>query len=268
MAGSGEYLETDSGFEQRNAVGSVFLHVTNKVSAIGRIGYERIDDPSFPSIKGTIWSAGARYRDGGETRLRVEYGKRFGGTTWLGEAAIPITPRVTLVGRYSDVLRPPQLSLIRSIEDLLDEEGNIELEFAQAPDIPDPAIIDEIVREKNFEVRAVYGTELQTFTLAGRLNNRNFPVAGFSNEIFAIDFSVLERLSRQLTYTANLGFQDNFESLVTSTTSRAYLANLRVVYAYNESVQLAGGYGFRLETAPGSSDMVENVLRVSVERAF
>lgn len=269
LIGAAEYLETDIGFEQRNIVGSAFLRVTPLVSVIGRIGYEKISDPSFPTVKGTIWSAGARYRLRENTNIRVEYGKRFGGTSWLGEAEVALSPHVSVVGTYTDVLRPPQLSLTRDLQDLLDEDDNIDLISAQVPDIPDPAIIDEIVRDKSLEVRAIYLTESKTYTLTGRHTNRQFPALADSDEIIAVDFSILEKLSRQLTYSFDIAYEDNFASVGVTSTSQSYTARLGLTYDYNETLQFAGGYAFRLESTQGAgASTVENVVRMSVQQAF
>jgi hypothetical protein len=47
LIASADYLETDTDFQRRNIVGSVFLNLTDKFTAIGRVGYERITDPSI-----------------------------------------------------------------------------------------------------------------------------------------------------------------------------------------------------------------------------
>lgn len=268
LAASAEHFETDNGFEQRNAIGSVFLHLFGGFSAIGRVGYERITDPSFPEIGGTIWSAGGQYRVGDRTVARIEYGKRFGDTSWFGQVSIPVTPRVSIEGSYLDTLRPPQLTLTRSLEDLFNEDGTIDLISAQNPDVPDPTIIDEIVRDKNFEISAVYATELESYRLSTRFVERQFPALLDSEELFAVDFEIIERLSRRLSYSVRLSYQDTRQSITGASSRETYLSELDFRYAYNESVSFSGGYAWQLEAAPNDVDAYENVLSFSAQHAF
>ena len=71
---SANYLETDTDFQRRNIIGSLFLNLTGQFTAIGRIGYERITDPSIAQIRGPLWSAGGRYNLGKNSLVQVEYG--------------------------------------------------------------------------------------------------------------------------------------------------------------------------------------------------
>lgn len=268
LIGTAEYLETDLGFEQRNVVGGVILNFTKGIAGIGRIGYERITDPSFPMIRGTIWSLGGRYTFNRDSVIQVEYGRRFDDDTFRALLEVGLTPRTRLSGAYTDTLVPVQLTLVRSVADLLDQEGNFVTAPPNSPAIPDPTLVDTIVRDKELRVAAVYSKDLQTVTFVVGHTERLYPSLNDDESFYFVGATLEEQLSRRLSYVLNARFQDNYATLVTRPTSQIYNTELTVVYQYTEDVAFGGGYAFRLEESPGGLDSYENILRFSVSQAF
>lgn len=267
LIGTAEYLETDLGFEQRNVVGSAYLHLTPGFSALGRIGYERTFDPSFPMIRGTLWSLGGRYRFG-ESEIQFEFGRRFDDDVYLGEMNIALTSRIRVRGSYTDTLTPIQLTLVRAIGDLFDEEGNLDVSVNNTPSFPDPLILDAIVRDKEMLLTATYIFDLRTYTLAIGHNDRHYPSLLDNEKFLAVGLQLEEQLSRRLVYLLNLQYQDNYKVLAPRPTSQIYSTQLSFLYQYNESVVFTGGYTWRLEETLDDSDTYENVLRFGVTQAF
>ncbi len=263
-----EHVETDQGFEQENVIGGVFLNLTKGFSAIGHIGYERITDPTIAAIRGPIWSLGGRYRFGNDSVIQLEYGKRFGDTTYLADVSVALTPRLRVFGGYTDTLTPVQLTLVRSVTDLLDQNGNFNISVPSTPSIPDPLIVDAIVRDKNLQLAASFVNDLQTYTLTFGHSDRFYPTLVDDEKFYVVDLALEEKLSRKLSYLLHAQFQDNYEVLLTRNTSQIYRTELSVFYQYNESVSFGGGYAWRFEALPGDIDTYENVLRFSVQQAF
>jgi uncharacterized protein (PEP-CTERM system associated) len=268
IVATAEHLETDQGFEQENVIGGLFFNFTKRLAAIGRIGYERITDPTIAPIRGTIWSAGGRYRIADDSLVQVEYGRRFGDNTYLAEINLALTPRLNVVGGYTDTLVPVQLTLVRSITDLFDQDGNINVATPNAPSIPDPTIVDAIVRDKEVRMAAVVQDDLQTYTLTFGHNDRFYPTLVDNEKYFVVDFTIEEQLSRRLSYYVHAQYQDNYEVLVTRNTSQIYRTELTLLYQYTEAVAFGGGYAWRYETSPVDPDTQENILRFSVQQAF
>ena len=263
-----EHLETDQDFEQENVIGGVFLNLTKGFSAIGHIGYERITDPTIAPIRGTIWSLGGRYRFGNDSLIQVEYGKRFGDNTYLADVNIALTPRLRIIGGYTDTLTPVQLTLVRSVTDLLDQEGNFNVTTPSTPAVPDPLILDAIVRDKDFRLAATLVNDLQTYTLTLGHSDRFYPTLVDNEKFYVVDLTLEEKLSRSLSYLLHAQFQDNYEVLLTRNTSQIYRTELSVFYQYTENVSFGGGYAWRFEATPGDIDVYENILRFSVQQAF
>ncbi|MCE9523515.1 MAG: hypothetical protein K8S25_13915 [Alphaproteobacteria bacterium] len=263
-----EYLETDLGFEQRNVIGGLILNLTKGLSAIGRIGYERISDPSFPLIHGTIWSLGGRYRFSDASFIQFEYGKRFEDDTFLAEFNVALTSRVRVVGNYTDTLVPVQLTLVRGVQDLLDQEGNFVITAPNSPSIPDPTLVDAIVRDKDLKLGATFEQDLQVYTLTVGHTERFYPSLLDDESFYFVGVSLEEKLSRSLDYLLSVQFQDNYSVLATANTSQIFRTELSFTYQYTQDVAFAGGYTWRLETNPDNNDTYENVLRFSVSQAF
>lgn len=263
-----EYLETDLGFEQRNVVGGLIFNMTKAFSAIGRFGYERISDPSFSLIHGNVWSLGGRYKLGSDSLIQLEYGRRFDDVTYVGEINLALSPRARLVGKYSDSLVPVQLTLVRGVSDLLNQDGNFVLSPPNSPSIPDPTLVDAIVRDKDLRVTGTLEDDLQTYTLTVGHTERFYPSLLDDESYYFVGASLSERLSRSLDYLLNVSYQDNYAVLSTRTTSQIFRTELTFTYQYTQNVSFAGGYAYRLETNPANNDTYENILRFSVSQAF
>jgi uncharacterized protein (PEP-CTERM system associated) len=268
IVATAEHLETDQDFEQENVIGGLFFNLTKRLAAIGHIGYERITDPTIAPIRGTIWSAGGRFTFGMDSTVQLEYGKRFGDTTYLGSIALVLTPHLRIDGNYTDTLIPVQLTLVRSVTDLLDQNGNFNITIPSTPSIPDPTLVDAIVRDKDLRVGASLTHDLQTYTLSIGHNDRFYPTLADNEKFFVVALQLEERLSRKLSYLLNLQYQDNYEVLATRNTSEVYRTELSAFYQYTDTVSFGAGYAWRFEASPGDNDTYENILRFSVQQAF
>jgi hypothetical protein len=263
-----EYMETDLGFEQRNVVGGLIFNLTKSFSAIGRIGYERISDPTLPTIRGQVWSLGGRFEMGDDALIQFEVGRRFDDDTYRGEFNFGIGTRTRVRGGYTDNLVPVQLTLVRGVGDLLDQDGNFLITVPNTPSVPDPLLVDGVVRDKSAEFTASYDIDLQTYTLSAGHSERIYPSLSDSEKFFFAALTLEEKLSRNLDYFVSVQFQDNYSVLATRTSTQSYRADFAFEYQYNESVLFAGGYSYRLLTSPADVDTYENIFRVSATQAF
>jgi len=268
LLGTAEYVDADTGFEQRNALGGAIIKVTNHLQAIGRYGYERIFDPSFAEIKGPIWSVGGRFDMGERSFIHVEYGHRFNDVSWLGDMNLVVSPYVTLSGGYTDSLSPIQFTLTRSLEDLLNQDGTFNISVPAGPNLPNPLLLDEIVRDKNLRAAVTLTNDLRSYALRFDHFDREFPALLDTERFYAVSLSVTEQLSRRMQYFVNLQFEDNYDVLTGGTPTQAYRTDFSVVYKFSDDYVLAGAYTWQLDTAPNDVDTYQNVLRFSVSRAL
>jgi hypothetical protein len=268
LAASAEYIETDIGFEQRNVIGSVIFNVTKSFEAIGRIGYERTEDPTITTIKGTVWSAGGRYTIGEDSVIHVEYGRRFEDVSWLGDFTLVLTPKLTVSGTYEDSLTPAQFTFARSFSELISDDGTLDVGFPSEPELADPLIIDQIVRDRDLNASAIFVDGLQSVTLTGRHIDRFFPSLAASEKAYGFDVIFEERLSRRLTYTLNFTYEDGYERILANPAFKTYEPSIEFTYVYNSQITFSGEYAYRLFTEDGATDTHENVIRVRVARAL
>lgn len=274
---SASYLETDNDFQRRNIVGSLFLNLTDQFTAIGRIGYERITDPSITPIRGPLWSAGGRFEFGQNSSVHVEYGRRYSysnstnnldDVNWLVNVNLAVTPKFTVGANYTDSLAPVQLIYYQSADKLFDPDATLDVPQPRQPDIFDPTAIDEIIRSKNAQFTSAYQVDLRTYSLIVRLSDRQFLTSLQSEEIVGFRFEVDERLSRKLSYVMGLNYFKTTFPLAADAGSDDYAFDLQVRYQLGLNTRLSGGYRWRLQSTASNADTYENVLRFGVQREF
>jgi hypothetical protein len=268
LVGTAEYLETDADFNLRNVVGHVLVHFVKSFTAIGRYGYERIEDPAISLIHGARWSAGGRYAFSEQSAIQLEYGHRFGRTNWFGEIDLQLSPRAAFHAQYTDVLGPAQLSTVRSIEDLFDDSGNLNLQSAPSPIVPNPAFVNQVVRDKTFTAATTYTRGLTTYTLTGRHSERIIPGLALNDKVYSVDVQWREIMSRSLTGSATIGVFDNYDPQIGSDRFRQYRAEIGFVYLYSTDITLTGGYLWQLDVRDNESDAQQNLIRFGLEHAL
>lgn len=268
LIGTAEHLETDDGFELRNAVGHVLLHLTPSITAIGRYGYEHIADPSITTIRGPRWSFGGRYSLSQTSFVQLEYGHRFGDASWAGEANFLMSPRVLFNAQYSDRLQPAQLSSARSLDELFDDDGNLDLQGATPPIIPNLTLVDQIVRDKDLRATTTYTRGLATFAFTVQHAERSIVDLDDVEKVYRFEVEWREALSRKLTGLATVEFIDNYDPAADAEVSQQYQAEVGFEYLFNTDITLSGSYLWALNDQETQGDAQVNVLRVAMIRAF
>ena len=268
LIGTAEHLETEDGFELENAVGHVLLHVTGTFTAIGRYGYERIQDPSIPTVRGPRWSVGGRYTTSGNSFFQLEFGERFDGTSWAGDVNLVLSPRVRLTAQYTDTLVPAQLESLQSLDDLFDAEGNLTLQPAPEPFIPDLTLANQVVRDKDLTATTTYTRGLATFSLSGSHSERNFLGLGTIEKQYAVEVEWREQMSRSLTSNATLSFFDDYEPPLGADPLQQYRAEVGFVYLYNADLTFNGSLIWALNDRETTGDSQTSVLRFGLVQAY
>jgi hypothetical protein len=269
LIGTAEYLETDTGFRLRNAMGHILLHLTPRISAIGRYGYERIEDPSIPAIKGPRWAAGARYGLSDDSFVQLEFGERFDSPNWSGDVSVLVSPRVRFDASYRDTLLPGSLLSLRDFEDLFDAEGNLDLQAAPALFVPDLTLTDQVVRRKELNARTSYTYGLRTFAVTARHAEQEVKPLAETEKVLRMEFDWRETMSRSLTGLATFGFDDFYDTTAGQDPFRQYRAEVGFVYLYRTDLTLTGAYLWALTDEDGSeSDSQVNVLRFGMVKTY
>lgn len=274
---SASYLETDTDFQRRNIVGSLLLNLTDMFTVIGRIGYERITDPSIAPVRGPLWSAGGRLNLAQNSSVQVEYGRRYGysnstnnldDVAWLVNFDVEVTPKLNVSGSYTDAFVPVQLVYYQSVDEIFDSDAVLDIQSPKPPGIFDPTVVDQIIRIKNALLTARYQVDLRNYELTVRQSERLFVTSQQTEEIIGFRLGVDERLSRKLSYVAGFGFFKTTVPLVDDVASDDYELDIAVRYQLGLNTRLTGGYLWRLRSGDDDVDAYENVLRFGVERAF
>jgi uncharacterized protein (PEP-CTERM system associated) len=268
LIGTAEHLETEDGFELENAVGHVLLHVTGTFTAIGRYGYEHIQDPSIPTIRGPRWSVGGRYTTSGNSYAQLEFGERFEGSSWAGDINLVLSPRVRFTAQYTDTLVPAQLESLQSLDDLFDAEGNLTLQPAPEPFVPDLALANQIVRDKDLTATTVYTRGLATFALTGVHSERAFLGLGTTEKQYAVEVEWREQMSRSLTGNASLVFFNDYEPPLGADPLQQYRAEVGFVYLYNADLTFNGSLIWALNDRETTGDSQTSVLRLGLVQAY
>lgn len=268
LTGTAEHLETEDGFKLENAVGHVLLHLTGTFTAIGRYGYEQIEDPNITRVSGPRWSVGGRYTTSGNSFLQLEFGERYDGASWAGDVNLALSPRVRVNARYTDTLIPAQLQSLQSLDDLFDSEGNLTLQAAPQPFVPDLELANEIVRDKRLTTTTIYTRGLATFALSGTHSERDFLGLGTTEKQYTIAVDWREELSRSLTGNASLVFFDDYEPLVGSDRLQQYRVEVGFIYLYNADLTLNGSLTWALNDRETTGDSQATVVRMGLAQAY
>lgn len=268
LIGTAEHLETEDGFELENAVGHVLLHLTGTFTAIGRYGYEHIEDPSITTVRGPRWSVGGRYTTSSNSFIQVEFGERFDGASWAGDVNLTLSPRVRLNARYQDTLVPAQLQSLRSLNDLFDADGNLTLQPAPQPFTPDLSLANQVVRDKRLSGTMAYTRGLATFSLNGTHSERDLLGLGTTEKQYAIAVDWREALSRSLTGNAGIRFFNDYEPRLGSDPLQQYRAEVGFNYLYNADLTFNGSLIWALNDRETTGDSQTSVLRFGLVQAY
>lgn len=260
-----EYVETDLGFRMRNIIGGLRLHLTPGFTALGHLGYERIEDPLFSPVRGTVWGIGGRYEMGKHPSfIEFEYGRRYDDETYRGIVHLQVTPVIHFLSTYTDTLNPVQFTLARSLEDLYNDKGVLSVGIPRGPIVPNPLILDTIVRDKKFDLSLKYFRDYSKYAITASHFDRFYPSLSDSEKLFSIAFTAAERLSRRLSYDAILEADDRYDTVLAVGKSRYYTGGVAFAYRYNDEMKFKAGYQLGLRVTPNSADAFENVVNVSL----
>lgn len=268
LIGTGEYFETDGGFELRNAVGHVLLHLTPRITAIGRYGYERIEDPSITTIRGPRWATGARYDLSDNSFVQLEFGERFDSTSWSGQAAVAVSPRATFSAQYTDELLPGALLDLRRLDSLFDAEGRLELQPVPELFTPNLTLTDQVVRDKRLTTQLTYTYGVTTMLFAGRHAERGFEPLTDTERMFGAEFEWREIMSRSLTGYAAAALDDYYETALGQDPFKQYRGEVGFTYLFNTDITFTGQYLWVLNAQSQGADSQVNVLRFGMVKTF
>jgi hypothetical protein len=154
------------------------------------------------------------------------------------------------------------------LDDFFDESGDIGLQSAPTPIRPSPALLGQVVRDKNFTASATYVVDLTTFVLTGRHDERIVPGLAEVDKIYSFDLEWAEIMSRSLVGRATVGFFDNYDPALGAAPSQKARAEVGFTYIYSSDITLTGSYYWNLTMREDEPDSQENIIRLGMVHAL
>ncbi len=248
--------------------------VNRHLSLLARGGFEDIEDPGLVSAasSGPTWRGGVRLRPGPRSELRLEYGRRFGGTVWSGDMSYRVGPETTLSASYEEDVQTETGALAAALGGLVRDATGVLIDpvtgLAVDPNDPRVDFADTTFKQKSFTLNLSGTRGRNSFNLSAFFNTRNFEASGTSEQIWGADASIDRRLRPKL----DGGLQTSYSQTTESRTGAGgdWLLRGTAFLSYNFSQSLTGTVSYRYlqRKSDFASDLRENLVSVRLRKVF
>jgi uncharacterized protein (PEP-CTERM system associated) len=110
---------TNGAGSNRQALASdeVRLHLRSNFALVGSGGWQTIDyeEPQVQNLNGPTWYGGFIYQPNQDSQLTLNYGRRDGSNSFLGDLRYSITPLTTFYSDYSQSVSTPQQVILNNL---------------------------------------------------------------------------------------------------------------------------------------------------------
>lgn len=185
--------------------------VTERVSALLGVGYEKIRDPTLlTQPNGLIWDVGFEYKPNSRITLDLTYGRRFAKPNWYGSASYEFLPGSKLTASYSESIQTSQSVLGNTLSNIGIGPNGLPIDTRTGLPIslgnPAFSLTNSTFRQKRFDVMGNLTRERNTFLLDAFDEERIFEVAQVDTTAFGGTFSWI----RQLRHALDMNFSVNY----------------------------------------------------------
>ena len=164
--------------KQFRAYDDIEYHINQKLSALGRIGYENLRYPQSPlsDVAGPLWSIGARYAPSLESYLEIHYGRQDGINGVTGNASYQITAATSVVASLQNSRTTSQQQLITNLN--LAQLGPNGVLVNRLTGVP----IALTNLEVPFPILAVYKDQNATLGILSTIGRNSFSAVAFLDD--------------------------------------------------------------------------------------
>jgi hypothetical protein len=240
------------------------VKATPKLSVIGRVGYEIIEDPTIPDIRDVVWAGGLSYQIGEASTITAERRHRFGRDAWYGDVNLALSSRVTMTGGYEERFESEQQRLSRSLNDLFAQSGAL-------PALPTPVSLSEDLVDQTFFVRdarlgASYRTNQSSFDLSATIAEREFTAVSDSDRSAGVSTRFTQALPSDFRLDVSGSYSATLEPRIGQERTQSYTASGGFIYTMSDSANARLEYIW--SRTDGIATIDENLVTASISKSF
>ncbi|MHA1113370.1 MAG: TIGR03016 family PEP-CTERM system-associated outer membrane protein [Alphaproteobacteria bacterium] len=248
--------------------------VNRKISLLGGVGHEEIDDPTLTTEpNGVTWNIGAALRPGPKTDVTVTYGQRFDSENWAADAVYRISSRTQLSASYQESIQISQQAINEDLSFLgVDDQGNLidtrtgmPFEFESASF----GLTSDAFRSKSLNAAFTATRRRQSFSLDGGWQSQKTDSTGIEQTVLSAGGSWNRSLNPRANATAAFTFRHTDFGTPDGRKDNFYVASLSYNHVISETVSGSLSYIHTERTSNVSGNgQSDNVITLSLSKSF
>jgi uncharacterized protein (PEP-CTERM system associated) len=272
-----QYSGDEPAQRQRRVDGSGTVIVNSKISLLGGVGWEDIEDSDLDSQpSGLTWNAGIALRPSPRTSARLTYGKRNGENSFDFEGSHQLSSRTAISASYNESIETSQQQVANLVNDFLrTPQGQIILLNGQPTPVTilDPTnpfgLEEDTFRQRSFSLNLTGSRRRNTFSAGLFWKEREFEFTDRVETAYGGNFSLTRQMSRRLdgflnfayTHTDNGDTIERSEDDISGSTGLSYQVrnDIRANLTYNLTFR-------KVNNAP--DDLMENSVTLGLTKTF
>jgi uncharacterized protein (PEP-CTERM system associated) len=260
---------------QRRVDGNVTYILSSKVSLLGGVGYEDIEDTDLDSQpSGLTWNAGIALQPSPRTSARLTYGKRDGENSFDFEASHRLSSRTEITASYSESIETSQRQFANDFSNLFPIGGG------QAIDLTSGAIVnlasleafgleEDTFRQRVFRLNISGSRRRNTFGGGLFYEEREFEFTDRIEKAYGGNLSLSRQLSNRLNGNINLSYTHTDSGDVNQRVEDEINASTGVSYQVRNDLRANLTYNLtfnKVNNAP--DDLIENSVTLGLTKSF
>lgn len=264
-----QFEKDEHGYQQVNAVQSLYVNVDPAVRLIGRAGYERVEQQNISTIDAPLLSAGFEFTPNDTSRITIEGGERFHRGAWSAQADVSLADHLYLAGQYSEAVQPDQVFVANSFQEFVQQSMNLPLPIAPQRFQVQDNLYSQASFNKVGDLRVLLRNPRTSLELTGRYTDREF-LTNHTHDRTALAMVTLKHaLRRDLDGSAEFSYSKTYESPLYGA-SRTYAVNATLDYRANSTTDVTASYAFAngKELFTGGRTINDNTLLLALRKRF
>jgi len=248
---------------------------SRKITLLGRVGRETIENSGINEDDSAeiFWRGGVRLTPGPRSSFRLEYGERFDGSTFSGDASYNIGAQTSLSASYEVSVQTDRELLTQNLNNLILNPFTGELvdPATGLPGSPNSLSLDfleQTTKQQNFNV-ALNGTRgRNTFNLNSSMTVRTVLPAGSEEKVFGFGASINRRIWPDLTGGITANYSSTLESpngVEDFSVNGSMFLDYRIFTNFNGRLQYSL---LHRDSDQDADDLQENVISLSLSKTF